>query len=78
MLLPYRFNNKNNHIECKSTASKTHALKLLIDTGSEVNMIKINLLKKQTFVIYTSNICLDTIKFVYVPNLGHHALMISL
>jgi hypothetical protein len=31
-----------NHITCNSEFSKTTTLKLLIDTGSDVNVIKIN------------------------------------
>jgi len=35
---------KENHITCKSPDSLVTDLKLLIDTGSEVNIIKINYL----------------------------------
>jgi len=41
------FKNKENHINCKSEASRNKKLELLIDTGSEVNITKINTLNEE-------------------------------
>lgn len=40
----------DNHVVCELSANITNELKLLIDTGSGINLIKMNCLNRELFV----------------------------
>lgn len=68
----------NNHITCKSAASKTNELSLLIDTGSQVNILKINCLSGELKVNETQKIKLRGIHKEPIQTIGKIKIPIEL
>lgn len=69
-MLPHRFSNKRNHITCNKPVSIVKDLKLLIDTGSEVNIIKIDCLNRGLEVNVNENIYIKGISDKIIQTIG--------
>lgn len=60
-MLPHRINNEKNHIKCTSITTNTRELELMINTGSDINIIKID---------YLSDLIVDETKRILIRGIS--------
>ena len=62
--------NNNNHIKCESPTCMNKELEFLVDTGSDVNIIKDNVLTENVLIDRTQTVNLRGINDKVIQTLG--------